>query len=141
MTLFLTDLDRDHVDIRPIEKMGRNAVDSNELFIDDLPVPVERPRRRGGQGLPVPARRPQPRADPRRPRGDRHRPRRAAPGGRLRQRAGGVRPARSAMNQGDPVPAGRRAGPARRGRADGAARRPGCTTRAGRAAREANIAK
>src|SRR5690606_38716112 len=26
MTLFLTDLDRDHVDIRPIPKMGRNAV-------------------------------------------------------------------------------------------------------------------
>src|SRR5580692_8603450 len=26
MTLFLTDLDRDHVDIRPIKKMGRNAV-------------------------------------------------------------------------------------------------------------------
>ena len=41
MTLFLTDLDRDHVDIRPIKKMGRNAVSSNELFIDDLIVPVE----------------------------------------------------------------------------------------------------
>ena len=41
MTLFLTDLDRDHVDIRPIKKMGRNAVSSNELFIDDLSVPVE----------------------------------------------------------------------------------------------------
>ena len=41
MTLFLTDLDRDHVDIRPIKKMGRNAVSSNELFIDDLMVPVE----------------------------------------------------------------------------------------------------
>src|SRR6476646_7776557 len=40
MTLFLTDLDRDHVDIRPIRKMGRNAVSSNELFIDDLMVPV-----------------------------------------------------------------------------------------------------
>ncbi|HEY8638137.1 MAG TPA: acyl-CoA dehydrogenase family protein [Solirubrobacteraceae bacterium] len=36
MTLFLADLDRDHVDIRPIEKMGRHAVDSNELFIDGL---------------------------------------------------------------------------------------------------------
>ena len=33
--MFLTDLDRDHVDIRPIRKMGRNAVSSNELFIDD----------------------------------------------------------------------------------------------------------
>lgn len=41
MTLFLTDLDRDRVEIRPIKKMGRNAVDSNELFIDDLMVPVE----------------------------------------------------------------------------------------------------
>jgi acyl-CoA dehydrogenase len=40
LTLFLTDLDRDHVDIRPIKKMGRNAVSSNELFIDDLIVPV-----------------------------------------------------------------------------------------------------
>ena len=41
MTLFLTDLDRSKVDIRPIPKMGRNAVTSNELFIDDLMVPVE----------------------------------------------------------------------------------------------------
>jgi acyl-CoA dehydrogenase len=41
LSLFLTDLDRDHVDIRPIKKMGRNAVSSNELFIDDLRVPVE----------------------------------------------------------------------------------------------------
>jgi acyl-CoA dehydrogenase len=41
MTLFLTDLDRSRVDIRPIEKMGRNAVTSNELFIDDLEIPVE----------------------------------------------------------------------------------------------------
>jgi acyl-CoA dehydrogenase len=41
MTLFLTDLDRSSVDIRPISKMGRNAVTSNELFIDDLRVPVE----------------------------------------------------------------------------------------------------
>src|SRR3954464_3277183 len=40
LTLFLTDLDRDHVDIRPIAKMGRNAVSSNELFIDDLRVPA-----------------------------------------------------------------------------------------------------
>jgi acyl-CoA dehydrogenase len=41
MTLFLTDLDRSKVDIRPIRKMGRNAVSSNELFIDDLHIPVE----------------------------------------------------------------------------------------------------
>ncbi len=41
ITLFLTDLDRSKIDIRPIPKMGRNAVTSNELFIDDLMIPVE----------------------------------------------------------------------------------------------------
>lgn len=39
LTLFLTDLDRSAVEIRPIAKMGRNAVGSNELFIDGLVVP------------------------------------------------------------------------------------------------------
>lgn len=38
MTLFLADLDPKYVTIRPIEKLGRNAVDSNEVFYDDLPV-------------------------------------------------------------------------------------------------------
>ena len=38
MTLFLVDLDPEHVEIRPIDKCGRNAVNSNELFIHDLPV-------------------------------------------------------------------------------------------------------
>jgi acyl-CoA dehydrogenase len=41
LTLFYTDLDRHHVCVREMEKMGRNAVDSNELFIDGLSVPVE----------------------------------------------------------------------------------------------------
>jgi acyl-CoA dehydrogenase len=40
LSLFYTTLDRNHVDVREIPKMGRNAVDSNELFIDRLPVPV-----------------------------------------------------------------------------------------------------
>ena len=40
LTLFYTDLDRSAVDVREIEKMGRKAVDSNELFIDELRVPV-----------------------------------------------------------------------------------------------------
>nr|MDT0663848.1 acyl-CoA dehydrogenase family protein [Micromonospora sp. DSM 115978] len=51
MTLFLTDLDRTKVDIRPIPKMGRNAVSSNELFIDDLHVPVEDRVGEEGQGF------------------------------------------------------------------------------------------
>jgi len=41
LTLFLTDLDPGHVEIRPIKKMGRNAITSNELFIDDLRVPED----------------------------------------------------------------------------------------------------
>jgi acyl-CoA dehydrogenase len=41
LTLFYTRLDRDHVEVREIEKMGRKAVDSNLLFIEELPVAVE----------------------------------------------------------------------------------------------------
>lgn len=41
MSLFYTDLSRSHVEIREIDKMGRAAVDSNQLFIDNLPVPEE----------------------------------------------------------------------------------------------------
>jgi acyl-CoA dehydrogenase len=51
MTLFMTDLDRDHVDIRPIRKMGRNAVSSNELFIDELRVPAAHRVGEEGQGF------------------------------------------------------------------------------------------
>jgi acyl-CoA dehydrogenase len=40
LTLFYTDLDRARVEVREIEKMGRKAVDSNLLFIDNLHVPV-----------------------------------------------------------------------------------------------------
>jgi alkylation response protein AidB-like acyl-CoA dehydrogenase len=41
MTLFYTHLDRDRCGIRRIEKLGREAVDSNEVFINDLFVPDE----------------------------------------------------------------------------------------------------
>ncbi|WP_243794951.1 acyl-CoA dehydrogenase family protein [Saccharopolyspora gloriosae] len=51
LTLFFTELDRDHVDIRPIDKMGRNAVSSNELFIDELRIPVEDRVGEEGQGF------------------------------------------------------------------------------------------
>ena len=40
LTLFYTDLNRDAIEIRLIDKMGRKAIDSNALFIDDLMVPV-----------------------------------------------------------------------------------------------------
>ncbi len=49
ISLFYTDLDRDYVDIRKIEKMGRKAVDSNELFFEGMPVPVE--HRIGDEGM------------------------------------------------------------------------------------------
>ena len=39
LSLFYTDLDRVHVEVRAIRKMGRHAVDSNMLFIDGLKVP------------------------------------------------------------------------------------------------------
>ena len=41
LSLFYTDLDRKYVRVVEIEKLGRKAVDSNELFIDNLPVPAE----------------------------------------------------------------------------------------------------
>jgi len=41
LTLFYTDFDREYVEVREIEKMGRKAVDSNQVFFDGLPVPEE----------------------------------------------------------------------------------------------------
>jgi acyl-CoA dehydrogenase len=40
LSLFYTDLDRSRIDVREIEKMGRKCVDSNEVFIDELRIPV-----------------------------------------------------------------------------------------------------
>jgi acyl-CoA dehydrogenase len=39
ITTFYTDLDRAHIEVRRIPKMGRKAVDSNAIFIDKLFVP------------------------------------------------------------------------------------------------------
>jgi acyl-CoA dehydrogenase len=51
LTLFYTDLDRSKIDVRLIEKMGRKCVDSNELFIDGLEIPVEDRIGEEGQGF------------------------------------------------------------------------------------------
>ena len=48
LTLFYTDLDRSAITVNAIPKMGRAAVDSNALFIDDLFVPEE--HRIGAEG-------------------------------------------------------------------------------------------
>ncbi|AXQ28508.1 acyl-CoA dehydrogenase [Solimonas sp. K1W22B-7] len=51
LSLFYTDLDRSKVEVRLIHKMGRHAVDSNMLFINDLFVPEEDRIGEEGQGF------------------------------------------------------------------------------------------
>jgi len=41
LSLFYTDFDRIKISVHEIKKMGRKAVDSNELFIDGLEIPLE----------------------------------------------------------------------------------------------------
>lgn len=48
LSLFFTDLDKTKVEVRKIDKMGRHAVDSNMLFINDMWIPEE--DRIGGEG-------------------------------------------------------------------------------------------
>ena len=40
LSLFYTDFNRECIEARVINKMGRSAVDTNELFIDNLKVPI-----------------------------------------------------------------------------------------------------
>lgn len=51
LSLFFTDLDRARVEIRKIDKMGRHAVDSNMLFINDLFIPEDDRIGEEGQGF------------------------------------------------------------------------------------------
>jgi acyl-CoA dehydrogenase len=51
MTLFLVDVDKSAMDIRPIPKMGRNAVASNEVLIEGLRVPESARIGEEGQGF------------------------------------------------------------------------------------------
>ncbi|MGV9711471.1 acyl-CoA dehydrogenase family protein [Gordonia sp. NPDC003424] len=41
MTIFFAEMDREHVTVREIDKLGRAAIDTNELFIDNLFVADE----------------------------------------------------------------------------------------------------
>jgi acyl-CoA dehydrogenase len=41
ISLFYTDLNRDFAEVRAIDKMGRHAVDSNQVFYDGMPVPKD----------------------------------------------------------------------------------------------------
>jgi acyl-CoA dehydrogenase len=40
LSLFFADMDRRAIDVRQIDKMGRKAIDSNELFIDNFEIPA-----------------------------------------------------------------------------------------------------
>jgi acyl-CoA dehydrogenase len=48
LSLFYTPFDRDRIKVNEIEKMGRKAVDSNELFFEDFEIPET--DRIGGEG-------------------------------------------------------------------------------------------
>src|SRR3982074_3687126 len=41
LSLFYTDFDRSRIAVHEIEKMGRKAVDSNELFFENFKIPAE----------------------------------------------------------------------------------------------------
>ena len=41
ISLFYVDFDRDRIQARPIPKLGRKAIESNAVFIDDLHVPAD----------------------------------------------------------------------------------------------------
>jgi acyl-CoA dehydrogenase len=51
LTLFYTDFDRARIKVHEIEKMGRKAVDSNELFFEDFEIPIEDRIGEEGQGF------------------------------------------------------------------------------------------
>jgi acyl-CoA dehydrogenase len=51
LSLFYTDFDRSKIEVRLIHKMGRHAVDSNMLFIENLQVPQEDLIGEEGQGF------------------------------------------------------------------------------------------
>lgn len=51
ITIFYTDLDRAHIEVRKIPKMGRKAVDSNAIFIDKLFIPDEHRIGEEGKGF------------------------------------------------------------------------------------------
>lgn len=51
LSLFYTDLDRSKVEVHEIDKLGRKAIDSNQLFIDGLEIPVENMIGEEGRGF------------------------------------------------------------------------------------------
>ena len=87
------------VEVREIEKLGRKCVDSNQVFIDGLRIPVEDRVGEEGKGFSYILHGLNPGAHPDRRRGGRPGPRRAEARRQLRQRARRLRPARSARTR------------------------------------------
>ena len=114
MTLLLADLQRPEVDIRPIPKVGRNAVVSCEVRYDDLPVAVTDRVGEEGEGFRYLLDGLNPERILVAAEARRHRTRRDAQGRRLRERPRRLRPAHR-PEPGHRVPAGRGARAAARG--------------------------
>ncbi len=51
LSLFFADFDRKAIDVHEIPKMGRHAVNSNQIFIDGLEIPVENRIGEEGKGF------------------------------------------------------------------------------------------
>ena len=118
LSLFYTKLDRAYVEARVIDKMGRKAVDSNQLFFDALPVPVEDRIGEEGKGFEYILHGMNPGAHADRRRGGGHRPRGAGARCPLCQGAHRVRPAHR-PEPGDPASAGEVLGRSRSRQSDG----------------------
>src|SRR6266852_4791717 len=102
LSLFYTDFDRSKIEVREIEKMGRKAVDTNQIFIDGLKVPLEDRIGEEGKGFHYLLHG----LNPERGRGDRHRQGGPRPRHAICQGAHRVRPA-DRQEPGDPASAGR----------------------------------
>ena len=92
MTLFFTDMDRKRITIREIDKLGRAAIDTNELFIDNLEVADDEVVGEVDKGFYYLLDGLNPERIVRRDGGHRPGPRRPRPGHELRQRAHRFRP-------------------------------------------------
>ena len=89
----LADFDRSKIEVRPIHKLGRKAVDSDAVFIDDLFVPDEDRIGDEGKGFYYVLDSLNPERDSSRHQGDRTRPQRRRPRGKICQGASRFRSA------------------------------------------------
>ena len=99
LSLFYTDFDRSRIAVHEIEKMGRKAVDSNELFFENFEIPVEDRLGEEGRGFEYILHGMNPGAHPDRRRSGRARPGRAVARRRPMPRAASCSIGRSARTR------------------------------------------